>query len=65
MSEKETNFEKELERLKQIVSLIQQKDLPLDVSLKLYEEGSKIVKVLQEELNKAEAKVEKVIEIDK
>ena len=65
MSEKEINFEKELNRLKEIVSLIQQKDLPLDESLKLYEEGAKIVKLIQEELNKAEAKVEKVIEIDK
>lgn len=65
MSEKEINFEKELNRLKEIVSLIQQKDLPLDESLKLYEEGSKIVKALQEELNRAEEKVEKIIDIDK
>lgn len=65
MAEKEINFEKELARLKEIVSLIQQKDLPLDESIKLYEEGSKIVKLLQEELNKAEAKVEKVIDTDK
>ncbi len=63
--EKEINFEKELERLKEIVSLIQQKNLSLDESLKLYEEGSKIVKVLNEELEKAEKKVEKVIDIDK
>ena len=59
------NFEKELNRLKEIVSLIQQKELSLDESLKLYEEGSKIVKVLNEELKKAEEKVEKVIEIEK
>ena len=65
MGEKEINFEKELNRLKEIVSLIQQKDLPLDESLKLYEEGSKIVKALQEELNRAEEKVEKIIDIDK
>ena len=63
--EKEINFEKELERLKEIVSLIQQKNLSLDESLKLYEEGSKIVKLLNEELEKAEKKVEKIIEIDK
>ena len=63
--EKEVNFEKELNRLKEIVSLIQQKELSLDESLKLYEEGSKIVKVLNEELKKAEEKVEKVIEIEK
>ena len=61
----EVNFEKELNRLKEIVSLIQQKELSLDESLKLYEEGNKIVKRLNEELKKAEEKVEKVIEIEK
>lgn len=61
----EVNFEKELNRLKEIVSLIQQKELSLDQSLKLYEEGNKIVKLLNEELKKAEEKVEKVIEIEK
>ncbi len=61
----EINFEKELNRLKEIVSLIQQKELSLDESLKLYEEGNKIVKRLNEELKKAEEKVEKVIEIEK
>ena len=65
MSEKSINFEKELERLKKIVSLIQQKDLSLDESIKLYEEGSQIVKVLNEELAKAEKKVEQVVEIEK
>ena len=60
----EVNFEKELNRLKEIVSLIQQKELSLDESLKLYEEGNKIVKLLNEELKKAEEKVEKVIEIE-
>jgi len=62
---REVNFEKELNRLKEIVSLIQQKELSLDESLKLYEEGNKIVKLLNEELKKAEEKVEKVIEIEK
>ena len=65
MSEKELNFEQQLNRLKEIVSLIQQKELSLDESLKLYEEGNKIVKLLNEELKKAEEKVEKVIEIEK
>lgn len=61
----EVNFEKELNRLKEIVSLIQQKELSLDESLKLYEEGNKIVKLLNEELKKAEEKVEKIIEVEK
>ena len=65
MENKEVNFEKELNRLKQIVNDIQQKDLPIDESLKLYEEGQKIVALLSEELKKAEDKVEKVIENSK
>ena len=65
MSEKKIDFEKELNRLKEIVSLIQQKDISLDESLKLYEEGKKIVEVLNEELKLAEAKVEQVIEVNK
>ena len=62
MSDKELNFEKELNRLKEIVSLIQQKDLSLDESIKLYEEGAKIVKTLNEALSEAEKKVEQVID---
>ena len=65
MENKEVNFEKELNRLKQIVNEIQQKDLPIDESLKLYEEGQKIVALLSDELKKAEDKVEKVIENSK
>lgn len=63
MSEKELNFEQQLNRLKEIVSLIQQKDLSLDKSIELYEEGAKIVKQLNEALKEAEQKVEKVIEV--
>ena len=37
MSEKEINFEQELNRLKEIVSLIQQKDLSLDESTTAFE----------------------------
>ena len=63
MSDKELNFEKELNRLKEIVSLIQQKDLSLDKSIELYEEGAKIVKELNAALAEADKKVEQVIEV--
>ena len=63
--EKQINFEEELNRLKQIVNDIQQKDLSIDESLKLYEEGQKIISVLSNELKKAEDKVEKVIKVSK
>ena len=54
-----------MNRLEQIVNDIQQKDISIDESLKLFEEGQKIIKELSEELKKAEAKVEKVIETNK
>ena len=63
--EKVINFEEELNRLKRIVNDIQQKDLSIDESLKLYEEGQKIIATLSEELKKAEDKVEKVIKVNK
>lgn len=61
MEEKVINFEEELNHLKQIVNDIQEKNLSIDESLKLYEEGQKIIATLSEELKKAEEKVEKVI----
>ena len=61
MEEKVINFEEELNHLKQIVNDIQEKDLSIDESLKLYEEEQKIIATLSEELKKAEEKVEKVI----
>lgn len=63
--EKVINFEEELNRLKQIVNNIQQKDLSIDESLKLYEEGQKIISLLSEELKKAEDKVEKIVKVNK
>ena len=63
MSDKKTiNFKEELNRLNEIVDKISSKTLPLDESLKLYEEGSKIIKTLEKELNDAEKKVEKIID---
>ena len=60
--EKSINFKKELDRLNEIVDKISSKTLSLDESLKLYEEGSKIIKMLEKELNDAEKKVEKIID---
>jgi exodeoxyribonuclease VII small subunit len=65
MEDKVINFEEELNRLKQIVSDIQQKDISIDESLKLYEEGQKIIEILSKELEKAESKVEKIIKVSK
>lgn len=63
MSEKKIDFAKEMERLEKIVQDISSKALPLDESLKLYEEGTKIIKSLEKSLQEAQEKVEKIISI--
>ena len=64
MSEKKIDFAKEIARLDEIVDEVSSKALPLNESLKLYEEGIKIIKELEEALKEAEVKVEKIIDIE-
>ena len=65
MAEKEINFEKELNRLNEIVEQIQSDSIPLNDALKFYEEGNKIIALLNEELQKAEEKIEQIVNINK
>lgn len=58
----EVNFEKEMKRLENIVNKMQDKETSLDDSIKLYEEGNKIILLLQEALKAAEAKVETIVD---
>ena len=58
----EINFEQEMKRLDEIVAKISSQDLSLDECLALYQEGQKIIKLLEETLESAKEKVEKVIE---
>lgn len=64
MSEKKIDFAKEMKRLDEIVEEISSKTLSLEESLKLYEEGNKIIKELEGALKEAEEKVEKVVSIE-
>ena len=57
------DFEKELKRLEEIASKMENKTISLDESIALYEEGIKITKKLEEALKEAEKKVESVIEV--
>ena len=63
MEEKKYDFEASLNKLEEIVNKINDQSLGLDESLKLYEEGTKIVKELETALKAASEEVEKVIEI--
>ena len=61
--EKRIDFEKEIQRLDEIVEKISSKALPLDESLKLYEEGTAIIRSLEEALKEAQEKVETIVNI--
>ena len=63
MEEKKYDFEASLAKLEEIVSKINDQSLGLDESLKLYEEGQKIVRELENALKVATEIVEKVIEV--
>lgn len=63
MDEKTFDYEKELQRLEEISNMLESKTLSLDESVKLYEEGIKIAKALEEALKVSEEKINKVIEV--
>ena len=56
--EKELKFEDGLKRLEEIVAKLESGNLPLDNSLKLFEEGVKLVSFCNERLTEVQQKVE-------
>ena len=64
MSEKKLDFAKQIARLDEIVEEVSSKALPLDESLKLYEEGTAIIAKLEEALKEAQEKVDKIVTIE-
>ena len=64
MAEKKISFEQQVQRLDEIVEKISSKALPLEESLKLYEEGNKIIRELEASLKEAQEKVEKIVDIE-
>ena len=52
------NFEERLERLETLGSLIRQNDIPLDDALKAFEEGIKLARSLEKDLEKIESRIE-------
>ena len=53
----ENNFEKAMQRLEEIVKSLEEGDLPLEDSLKTFEEGMKLLKFCSNKLEEAEQKV--------
>ena len=57
MAEKKISFEKSMVRLEQIVDLLENGEVSLDDSLKLFEEAAGLIKNTQKLLDRAEQKV--------
>jgi exodeoxyribonuclease VII small subunit len=56
------SFEQNLQRLEEIVQRLEEGNLPLDESLKLYEEGIAAFRNCQEMLDEADLKVRRLVQ---
>lgn len=63
-AKKELTFEKAMERLEQIVDMLENGDSPLDKSLSLFEEGVGLIKLCNGKLEKAEESVKMLVNSD-
>jgi exodeoxyribonuclease VII small subunit len=61
MNEKNATFEQNMTRLEQIVRSLERGDAPLEESLKLFEEGTALVRSCGKLLDEAELQVKKVM----
>ena len=61
MSESKMSFENNMPRLEQIVRALERGDVPLDESLKLFQEGTDLVRSCQNMLDNAKQQVQKVL----
>ncbi len=55
------SFEACVKNLEEIVEQLEEPDLPLDKSLKLFEEGIRLARFCENKLSEAEGKVEKLM----
>ena len=60
MNEKNMTFEQSMQRLEQIVRAMERGDVALDESLKLFQEGTELVRSCQNLLDNAELQIQKV-----
>ena len=64
MPKKEISFEKAMERLEEIVDSLESGECPLEESLKLFEEGVKLVKLCNSKLESVEGAIKKLVSIN-
>ena len=61
MNEKNTTFESNLKRLEQIVRAMERGDVALDESLKLFQEGTELIRSCGKLLDDAELQVKMIL----
>ena len=61
MSARKITFEQQLARLEEIVAALEKGDAPLADSLKLFEEGTKLIAACSKQLDQAEQQVVKLM----
>ncbi len=60
MSQKNLSFEENMQRLEQIVRAMERGDVPLEESLKLFQEGTELVRCCGKLLDDAQLQVKKI-----
>lgn len=60
MSQKNPTFEENMQRLEQIVRAMERGDVALEESLKLFQEGTELVRVCGKLLDEAQLQVKKI-----
>ena len=61
MNKNNMTFEASMQRLEQIVRAMERGDVPLDESLKLFQEGTELVRNCEKLLSGAQLQIEKVM----
>jgi len=64
LAEKKPGFEDSVGRLNEIIRALERGDTPLEESIKLFEEGAKLVGHCETLLNKAEQRVAKLVKTE-
>ena len=61
MNQQNVSFENKMARLEQIVRAMERGDVPLEESLKLFQEGTELVRSCSELLDNAQLQVKKIL----
>ena len=61
MAKKTNTFEENMQRLEQIVRTMERGEVPLEESLKLFQEGTELVSACGKLLDEAELKIKKIV----